>query len=78
MTFINEMTGCLLIFSLGDSGGSIQMMENVKLSTGGSKSAWTQHGIVSYGANCNGNYNLPGVYTKVSAYLDWILENVDG
>jgi len=32
------------------------------------------HGIVSFGASC-GNLNLPGIYTKVSSYINWISDN---
>ncbi|KAM4702964.1 transmembrane protease serine 4 [Rhinophrynus dorsalis] len=47
----------------GDSGGPL-------VSFGGS-SCWEQVGIVSWGDGC-GRPGKPGVYTKVSAYLDWI------
>lgn len=33
-------------------------------------------GVVSYGASC-GTKGMPGVYTKVISYLNWISENVD-
>lgn len=33
-------------------------------------------GVVSYGASC-GTKGMPGVYTKVTSYLNWISENVD-
>ena len=36
---------------------------------------WYQVGIVSFGIGC-GRRNIPGVYTKVSAYEDWIEETI--
>lgn len=50
----------------GDSGGPILMK---------SGSVWYQVGLVSYGANDCGN-GLPGVYTRVAYYLDWIRANL--
>lgn len=32
-------------------------------------------GVVSTGVGC-GNPDFPGIYTKVSAYVDWILANL--
>lgn len=47
----------------GDSGGPLQcpMYNDV----------WVQEGITSFGAEC-AEAGAPGVYTKVSEYLDWI------
>jgi integrin beta 3 len=36
---------------------------------------WELVGIVSYGTGC-GQTMLPGVYTRVSAYLDWINDRI--
>jgi len=33
---------------------------------------WTNIGIVSWGISC-GKTGLPGVYTKVSDYFEWIV-----
>ncbi|XP_028131439.1 serine protease Hayan-like isoform X4 [Diabrotica virgifera virgifera] len=46
----------------GDSGGPLQIREK----TG----AFSIVGIVSYGAGCGGK--IPGVYTRVSQFVDWI------
>ncbi|CAG9763231.1 unnamed protein product [Ceutorhynchus assimilis] len=50
----------------GDSGGPIQIMTK-----GG---GYDIVGIVSYGIQCGST--APGIYTRVSAYLDWIEEKV--
>lgn len=49
----------------GDSGGPLvyQDPEN--------KGAWTLLGLVSWSRGCGGKM-IPGVYTRVSNYLDWI------
>merc|ERR1719309_775095 len=46
----------------GDGGGPLVCEHNEK---------WYQVGIVSFGIGC-GRKGIPGVYTRVSAYSDWI------
>ncbi|XP_049542689.1 serine protease grass-like [Anopheles darlingi] len=51
----------------GDSGGPLG--SNV----GG---RFVQYGIVSAGVNSCGKLSLPGIYTRVSSYMNWIVENM--
>ncbi|XP_063595466.1 clotting factor G beta subunit-like [Penaeus indicus] len=53
----------------GDSGGPLVVRIDEK--------KWVQVGIVSYGFECARPDN-PGVYTRVSAYLDWISGSTGG
>lgn len=54
----------------GDSGGPL--MTTYK----DNQAQWYIEGIVSFGAKC-GSAGWPGVYTKVSEYINWIQNNVD-
>jgi secreted trypsin-like serine protease len=52
----------------GDSGGPLMSdVENERS---------VLLGIVSFGPRSCGLANFPGVYTKVSSYLEWILQNI--
>lgn len=37
---------------------------------------WALEGIVSYGDEICNERKVPGVYTRVSKYLDWISSNL--
>lgn len=50
----------------GDSGGPLQVI------TKDNKCVYEILGITSFSSPTCGNKNSPSVYTKVSAYLDWI------
>jgi hypothetical protein len=50
----------------GDSGGP--MVARTR------RGRWVQIGVVSWGVGC-GRQGRPGVYTRVSAFADWIREN---
>lgn len=49
------------VLSQGDSGGPLMYRSDL----------WQVVGIVSWGHGC-GDPSTPGVYTKVTAYLNWI------
>lgn len=56
----------------GDSGSSVQAVGTVN-----GRPKLVLHGVVSYGISlCGVKEGIPGVYTKVSKYLLWILSNM--
>ena len=57
----------------GDSGGPLMMIKRKR-----SELIWIQIGIVSFGRTSCGTRGVPGVYTKVSAYTQWILDHIGG
>ena len=58
---------------VGDSGSGL--MRDVKIP---GLPFWRSHliGVVSFGPRFCGTKGVPGVYTRVNSYLDWILDTV--
>lgn len=54
----------------GDSGGPLMLAKGVDPHT------FYQIGVVSYGFRC-AEEGFPGVYTRVTQFLDWIERNVE-
>ncbi|XP_035774276.1 serine protease 7-like [Anopheles albimanus] len=54
----------------GDSGGPLM---NEAVST---RDRFVLLGLVSFGPRSCGVSNFPGVYTRISSYIDWILANI--
>ena len=52
----------------GDSGGPLMRNENPY---------YYLIGLVSYGPQACGTENIPGVYTRVSSYIDWIVSKME-
>ncbi|XP_050679532.1 proclotting enzyme-like isoform X2 [Leptidea sinapis] len=50
----------------GDSGGPLMLLVQGR---------WTQIGVVSFGNKC-GEPGYPGVYTRVTHYLNWLQQNL--
>lgn len=53
-----------------DSGGPLMFFDQIKASH-------VLAGIVSFGPRNCGTAGLPGVYTKVEHYIDWIIDNME-
>ncbi|XP_052744134.1 uncharacterized protein LOC112056709 [Bicyclus anynana] len=51
----------------GDSGGPLmrEVRENYRMN-------WFLYGVISFGAKSCGSVGIPGVSTRVTAYMDWI------
>ena len=59
---------------VGDSGSAL--MREKKSKNILSKGLHELIGVVSFGPRKCGTEGVPGVYTRVRSYLDWILDNV--
>lgn len=60
------------ILLTGDSGGPL-MSEGLA----GVTERFTLIGLVSFGPRTCGVSNFPGVYTRISSYASWIMDNMD-
>ncbi|XP_018562107.1 transmembrane protease serine 4-like [Anoplophora glabripennis] len=57
----------------GDSGGPLQVYHD---KSQGIRCMYDIVGVTSFGKSCGLAKNLPGVYTRVSAYIKWIEDTV--
>lgn len=57
----------------GDSGGPLMAIDT---ETYPDHPYWYFAGIVSFGPIQCGTPGWPGVYTRVSSFMDWILQNI--
>lgn len=55
----------------GDSGGPLMLIERQYM-----KENYVAVGIVSFGLGC-GIRGIPAVYTRVSSYVQWIVDNIE-
>jgi secreted trypsin-like serine protease len=67
----------------GDSGGPLVVngvddLLGVRDSTTNKTSIATIYGIVSFGPKRCGKEGVPGVYTRVTKYIPWILSTMEG
>ena len=53
----------------GDSGGPLVWKPDYF--------SWTQVGVVSFGPSGACGSGVPGIYTRVTAYIDWIKQNME-
>ncbi|XP_074036889.1 phenoloxidase-activating factor 3 [Leptinotarsa decemlineata] len=56
----------------GDSGGPLKATGSLNGTI-----KFIQYGIVSYGSKQCGAKGIPGIYTKVFSFMDWILDQLD-
>lgn len=56
----------------GDSGGPLMKVDVI----GGRTPRYYLFGVVSFGAKYCGTSTMPAVYTKISSYINWILDNI--
>lgn len=55
----------------GDSGSALMGFADLN-----DKPRVFQHGIVSFGIDCQLHISHPGIYTRVSKFVGWILDNI--
>jgi len=56
----------------GNSGGPLQAIGIYN----GRLVRMIQHGVINYGLSACGTEGVPGVYTRVAYYMDWILDTM--
>lgn len=70
--FATQLRSLTYNFLTGDSGGPL-MSEGLA----GVTERFTLIGLVSFGPRTCGVSNFPGVYTRISSYVSWIMDNME-
>lgn len=67
----NYFPNCVLfLWNLLQTGGPLMYFDR-------RYSVWIASGIVSFGAEKCGTIGIPGVYTKIENYIEWIVNSLE-
>lgn len=60
----------MFLFGISGTGGPLMYFDR-------RNRIWIASGIVSFGAEKCGTVGIPGVYTKIENYIEWILNSLE-